>query len=415
MVRDPSTRQVPPRAALRADARLLAQVRAAADVAIERADLGGAPRARLSPPGRHGQGRSCSTISAKACSRPTSTTRRSIRSIATCSRTTASSRCRVASAIPIAKAKSKPASATRRRRRCKGLRFETLEAAQAYLDRWETHWADTRIHGTTKRQVAAMFAEERPALGPLPLEPFRYYRFGERTVHLDGCVEVEAAYYGAPPGWIGQRVQVQWNDLHVRLLAPTDRPAAARASARAARLASHPRRRPAGAHAGLDRRLARRAPPPPAPHIGTVCHAHPRSTSGAHGVRQILGVLALAKKHGAAVVEDAAKAAIEIGVPDLSLPPQVRRAPPARAADAYAKSIRSSASSPSTAISSIARQETRHESRRTRSRAPQTPPLGHGRRPGSAAAARPDRAARAARSRRHARQRRTAAPARPAL
>ena len=26
-----------------------------------------------------------------------------------------------------------------------------------------------------------MFAEERPALGPLPLEPFRYYRFGVRT------------------------------------------------------------------------------------------------------------------------------------------------------------------------------------------------------------------------------------------
>ena len=102
----------------------------------------------------------------------------------------------------------------------KGLRFETIEAAQAYLDRWETHWADTRIHGTTKRQVAEMFAEERPALGPLPLEPFRYYRYGERTVHLDGCVEVDAAYYGAPPGWIGQRLQVQWNDLHVRLLTP---------------------------------------------------------------------------------------------------------------------------------------------------------------------------------------------------
>jgi len=100
----------------------------------------------------------------------------------------------------------------------KGLRFETIEAAQAYLDRWEERWADTRIHGTTKRQVAVMFAEERPALRPLPLEPFRYYRFGERTVHLDGCVEVEAAYYSAPPGWIGQRVQVQWNDLHVRLI-----------------------------------------------------------------------------------------------------------------------------------------------------------------------------------------------------
>jgi hypothetical protein len=65
-----------------------------------------------------------------------------------------------------------------------------------------------------------MFAEERPALGPLPLEPFRYYRFGVRTVHLDGCVEVEAAYYGTPPGWIGRRIDVQWNDLFVRLLDP---------------------------------------------------------------------------------------------------------------------------------------------------------------------------------------------------
>ena len=47
----------------------------------------------------------------------------------------------------------------------KGLRFESLEAAQAYLDRWEENWADTRIHGTTKRQVSAMYAEEKPSLG----------------------------------------------------------------------------------------------------------------------------------------------------------------------------------------------------------------------------------------------------------
>ena len=77
------------------------------------------------------------------------------------------------------------------------------------------------VHGTTKRQVAAMFAEERPALQPLPLEPFRYYRYGLRTVHLDGCVEVDAAYHSAPAGWIGQRVQVQWTVLHVRLLTLT--------------------------------------------------------------------------------------------------------------------------------------------------------------------------------------------------
>src|ERR1700758_3520161 len=102
----------------------------------------------------------------------------------------------------------------------KGQRFESLEQAQAYLDRWEANWADTRIHGTTKRQVAAMFAEEKPTLLPLPVEPFRYYQYGERVVHLDGCVEVEAAYYGLPPGWIGRGVKVQWDELCVRILDP---------------------------------------------------------------------------------------------------------------------------------------------------------------------------------------------------
>src|SRR3989442_1182884 len=53
----------------------------------------------------------------------------------------------------------------------KGQRFESLEQAQAYLDRWEATWADTRIHGTTKRQVTTMFAEEKPTLLPLPVEP----------------------------------------------------------------------------------------------------------------------------------------------------------------------------------------------------------------------------------------------------
>ena len=102
----------------------------------------------------------------------------------------------------------------------KGLRFESLEEAQTYLDHWEAKWADTRIHGTTKRQVAAMFGEEKPSLLPLPLEPFRLYQFGERRVNLDGCVEVDAAYYSAPPGWIGRSVKVQWDGHMVRVLDP---------------------------------------------------------------------------------------------------------------------------------------------------------------------------------------------------
>jgi transposase len=194
-----------------------------------------------------------------------------------------------------------------------GQRFESLAQAQTYLDRWEAHWADTRIHGTTKRQVATMFAEERPMLQPLPVEPFRFYRFGVRTVHLDGCVEVEAAYYSTPPGWIGQRVAVQWTDLHVRVLDPKtsqllrEHVRTPRGHHRIAE-ADRPARTPAGTLALLAR--GRHA----GPHVDAIC-AHIHTHDGAAGVRRLLGVLALAKKYGAAATDEAAKAALDLQVP----------------------------------------------------------------------------------------------------
>jgi transposase len=212
-----------------------------------------------------------------------------------------------------------------------GQRFETIEAAQTYLDRWDEHWADTRIHGTTKRQVAVMFAEERPALGPLPVEPFRYYQFGERTVHLDGCVEVEAAFYGAPPGWIGHRVPVQWNELHVRLINP-----------KTGQLLREHLRAARGWHRIDTRDQSTRTPPTTLallgraataePSIGALCrhlHAH----GDAHGIRQILGVFALAKKHGVAVVRRCGEDRARRRRPHVSLRPQIRRAPAASPAD----------------------------------------------------------------------------------
>ena len=212
--------QVPPHAPLRPHAGLLAQIGAAAGVAIERADLGGAARARVSPTGRHRPRRSSSTTCKEGVLTPDiyDPALNPLYRDVLAHYGVVALPCRVGD--PDRKGKVEAGVGHAQKTPLKGLRFERLEDAQAYLDRWETHWADTRIHGTTKRQVAAMFAEEQPALGPLPLEPFRYYQYGERTVHLDGCVEVEAAYYGAPPGWIGHRVHVQWDGLHVRLLRP---------------------------------------------------------------------------------------------------------------------------------------------------------------------------------------------------
>jgi len=193
----------------------------------------------------------------------------------------------------------------------KGMRFESPQEAQAYLDHWEARWADTRIHGTTKRQVAVMFAEERPVLLPLPVEPFRYYQYGERTVHLDGCVEVEAAYYGAPPGWIGRRVSVQWDVRHVRLLNPSTGQLL-REHLRQARGGHRiqDQDRPKHTPLGTQQLLCR------ADHAGEQIGALCRGMHREHGetaVRRILGVLSLAKKYGVASVDDACAAALEVG------------------------------------------------------------------------------------------------------
>src|SRR5260370_7848454 len=51
----------------------------------------------------------------------------------------------------------------------KGLRLESLEEAQAYLDSWEQGWANTRIHGTTKRRVAGVGNSSGKSCRPAPL------------------------------------------------------------------------------------------------------------------------------------------------------------------------------------------------------------------------------------------------------
>ena len=196
----------------------------------------------------------------------------------------------------------------------KGLRFETLDEAQTYLDRWETRWADTRIHGTTKRQVAVMFAEEQPTLVPLPAEPFRYYEYGERTVHLDGCAEVAGAYYHAPPGWVGLKVWVQWDRFRVRLLDP-----------KTGQLLREYLSQERGRRRVLDQDRPKRTPAKTGKllaaagfagrHIGALCQAMYLREDEAC-VRRILGVLSLMKKHGAAAVDDACAAVLELGVAD---------------------------------------------------------------------------------------------------
>ena len=177
-----------------------------------------------------------------------------------------------------------------------GLRFDTIELAQEYLDRWEERWADPRIHGTTKRQVTAMYALERPHLQSLPLEPFRYYQFGRRSVHIDGNVEVQAGYYGPPPGWIGRDVDVQCDDKHVRILDPkTGRLLREHLLTHAGGYRIRAEDRPATTPLTTLQLLERAREI--GEHVGELARTIHRNDGEAPGVRRILGLVGLARKH----------------------------------------------------------------------------------------------------------------------
>lgn len=100
----------------------------------------------------------------------------------------------------------------------KGRQFASLGEQNAHLLHWEEQVADKRVHGTTRRQVAAMFEEERKSLGPLPASVYESYQEGRRRVQRDSFVEVAKAYYEAPPEFIGRQIWVRWDGRMVRLL-----------------------------------------------------------------------------------------------------------------------------------------------------------------------------------------------------
>ncbi len=96
----------------------------------------------------------------------------------------------------------------------KGRTFATLVQQNEHLRQWEQTVSDTRIHGTTRQQVAAVFAAvEKPALQPLPEGRFDLFQEALRQVHRDGHVQVKEAYYSVGPEFLGQNV---WVHLDIR-------------------------------------------------------------------------------------------------------------------------------------------------------------------------------------------------------
>lgn len=121
----------------------------------------------------------------------------------------------------------------------KGRTFTSLAEQNRFLADWERTVADTRIHGTTRQQVGKLFESvERPALRPLPASIFPCFTEVQRSVHRDGHVEFDKAYYSAPPEYLGRRIWVRAEARMVRLFNARMEPIGVHARVEAGRFAT---------------------------------------------------------------------------------------------------------------------------------------------------------------------------------
>ncbi len=100
----------------------------------------------------------------------------------------------------------------------RGHEFKSLAAQNEHLAHWERTVADTRIHGTTCKQVRSDFeANERAALAKLPPERFAFYHEAKRKVSRDGHISVNRSFYSVPPEYLGRDVWVRHDSRLIRI------------------------------------------------------------------------------------------------------------------------------------------------------------------------------------------------------
>jgi hypothetical protein len=169
---------------------------------------------------------------------------------------------------------------------------------------WEENWAAKRIHGRARRQVEAMFQEEKPHLRPLPITGFRYFTEVVRTVWDDTTVSVERSNYAARPAPIGSLVCVRIYDTTIEI----------RDRRSQELLRTHPRHIEPGSlelpeserpfNPSRQTSLALASATDIGPQTKTLCQ-HLFDAEGRVGHRGMWGIVALAKKYPAWLVEQA--------------------------------------------------------------------------------------------------------------
>jgi transposase len=193
----------------------------------------------------------------------------------------------------------------------KGRRFNSLAEQNQHLRHWNRTIARLRIHGTTRRQVITHFEEtDKKALQPLAKEPFAIFERGTRSVHPDGHVEVDGAFYPVPAHLLGEELEVRW-DAHLVRVFHSETPVAVHARVRPGEWARRPgeqHQEPTSSQRAYVARL-----------IGTCARVgRPLAewaeaayvARGVRALRLIQGALHLVRKHPREAVLHAAKKAL---------------------------------------------------------------------------------------------------------
>lgn len=197
----------------------------------------------------------------------------------------------------------------------KGRIFASLADENRHLLNWERQIADNRIHGTTQKQVKKSFEDvERAALLPLPPSRFPSFNEGKRRVSRDGHVEVAKAYYSVPPEHLGWDVWVRWDSHLVRIFNLWFEQIAVHITGVPGKFGTDgphvdPRKR-----SGIERGAAYNLNKASLIGPNTAQWAEQMiQQRGIEGIRPLLGLLSLSKRHPADAIESACELAISHG------------------------------------------------------------------------------------------------------
>ena len=194
--------------------------------------------------------------------------------------------------------------------------FSLTELNHAIAERLE--WLNARpFRKLPGSRRSAFESIDRPALRPLPAEPYVFAQWKKVRVHIDYHIELERHYYSVPHTLVGRQLHARYTDHTVELLH------------RGQRVASHLRSHQPGRHTTVSehmpekhRRFAEQWSPERfsrwAAKIGPattalITHVLQARRHPEQSYRSCLGILRLAKTYSDARLEAAAQRALTIG------------------------------------------------------------------------------------------------------